>query len=365
MCCIIKENVMSMEVPGYMRVRAYLYNLAEHATEKNPKIPSENTLCRMFGVSRMTVRSAIKGLIQTQVLQTRRGVGTFVNTEFTQKATVRLPLVGLLQDSGRNVYSTISPAIRTAVIKSGMIPELVVLPDSDDPVRLLEMISDHFAAIIWESPGADIVPHLRALKASRIPLLLAGDREICPVPEGEFDTLETSRAGRGKLLGSFFLENGHERICYVHNNSRMTPNDSPDKPETTSGALTEILREQNPPAEVHYISLAELESELESFRPTVVYSKNSNAPYIGRLLNDKKIAVPGQLSYLSSGPAAAYFFNGKIVACIDDASGLHNSVIEWLDRRVFRQELSGNFHRRIDAVIEINQTFTANRKDNT
>ena len=130
MCCIIKENVMSMEVPGYMRVRAYLYNLAEHATEKSPKIPSENTLCRMFGVSRMTVRSAIKGLIQTQVLQTRRGVGTFVNTEFTQKATVRLPLVGLLQDSGRNVYSTISPAVRTAVIESGMIPELVVLPDS-------------------------------------------------------------------------------------------------------------------------------------------------------------------------------------------------------------------------------------------
>lgn len=355
---------MSAEVPGYMRVRAYLYNLAERATKENLKIPSENDLCRMFGVSRMTVRGAIKGLIQAQILLTRRGVGTFVNTEFMKRSIVKLPLVGLLQGAGRNVYSTVSPAIRTAVIESGMIPELIVLPDSDDPARLLEMISDHFAAIIWESPDADIVPHLHALKANRIPLLLAGDREIRPVPDGEFDTLETSRSGRGKLLGSFFRENGHERICYVHNYSRVIPErDSPDNARTTSGALTEILRELNPLAVVHYVSLAELEPELELFRPTVIYSQNFLAPYIGRVLNEKKIAVPGQLSYLSAGPSAAYFFNGRTAAYIDDASGLHDAAIEWLDRRVFEQDPSGIFHRCIEPVIKINQTFTAYRKD--
>ena len=69
-----------MNMPEYMRVRLYLYNLRSKSDGKELQIPSENVLCRMFDVSRVTVRSAIQGLIRDKYLIPRRGIGTFINT---------------------------------------------------------------------------------------------------------------------------------------------------------------------------------------------------------------------------------------------------------------------------------------------
>ena len=113
---------MSAEIPGYMRVRAYLYNLAKHGGMESAKIPSENELCRLFGVSRMTVREAIRGLVESRILTTRRGVGTFVNTAVSGDVIIRYPLIGLLHEGGRNVYNMASPALRMAVLESGLTP---------------------------------------------------------------------------------------------------------------------------------------------------------------------------------------------------------------------------------------------------
>lgn len=45
------------------------------------KIPSEDELSEMFGVSRTTIREAISYLIERGVLQRRRGIGTFVSAK--------------------------------------------------------------------------------------------------------------------------------------------------------------------------------------------------------------------------------------------------------------------------------------------
>ena len=63
----------------YLQVRDQLLRLiAEEKYEYGQKIPSEQNLCLMFGVSRNTVREAIKGLVQEGVLVSRHGLGTFV-----------------------------------------------------------------------------------------------------------------------------------------------------------------------------------------------------------------------------------------------------------------------------------------------
>ena len=71
-----------MNMPEYMRVRMYLYNLIANSDGKELQIPSENDLCRLFEVSRITVRGAIQGLVQDKYLIPRRGIGTFMNPEF-------------------------------------------------------------------------------------------------------------------------------------------------------------------------------------------------------------------------------------------------------------------------------------------
>ncbi len=354
---------MSAEIPGYMRVRAYLYNLAEHGTGEMQKIPSENELCRMFGLSRMTVREAIRGLVESRFLVTRRGVGTFVNSSIAKQSVIHFPLIGILHAGGRNVYQTASPAVRTAVLESGMIPEMILLPDSNDPLRLLEMAANHLAAVIWDSPGPEERPYLFALREKGVPLLLVGDRENLTGIGESFDLLATSRAERGRRLGALFLEYGHERICYIHNYTDAFPEkDSPENPETTSGALCAELRKYNPDAVMQYRSIGELDAVLDSFRPTVLYSENILAPYISRCLKEKGLEVPEGLSYLSYKPSASYFFNRKTVACIDEAPLLHEEVIAWLDQRILRGDLDGVFQRKVEPLILPNQTLR-NRKD--
>ena len=43
------------------------------------KIPPESELCREFGVSRITIRQAVRKLVDQRVLSTKQGKGTFVN----------------------------------------------------------------------------------------------------------------------------------------------------------------------------------------------------------------------------------------------------------------------------------------------
>jgi GntR family transcriptional regulator len=45
----------------------------------NEAIPTEQKLCEIYGVSRITVRRAVERLVAARMLYRRRGVGTFVN----------------------------------------------------------------------------------------------------------------------------------------------------------------------------------------------------------------------------------------------------------------------------------------------
>lgn len=46
----------------------------------NDKLPSENELCRIYGVSRTTVRQALLSLVNLDLIETRFGEGSFVKT---------------------------------------------------------------------------------------------------------------------------------------------------------------------------------------------------------------------------------------------------------------------------------------------
>jgi GntR family transcriptional repressor for pyruvate dehydrogenase complex len=52
--------------------------LVSGAWKTGEKLPSEHTLCALFGVSRVTVRAAIQQLVILGMVETRHGGGTFV-----------------------------------------------------------------------------------------------------------------------------------------------------------------------------------------------------------------------------------------------------------------------------------------------
>lgn len=58
------------------------------------KIPSENELAEIFNVSRMTVREALQAFVALDLLEKKRGRGTFVKNSFTESfISSLLPLI--------------------------------------------------------------------------------------------------------------------------------------------------------------------------------------------------------------------------------------------------------------------------------
>ena len=69
-----KENV-----PEYIKVSDWLrYQVTSHKLIPGQKIYSENELCRMFCLSRQTIRHSINILINEEILESHRGSGTYV-----------------------------------------------------------------------------------------------------------------------------------------------------------------------------------------------------------------------------------------------------------------------------------------------
>ncbi|WP_428026248.1 GntR family transcriptional regulator [Arcobacter sp.] len=67
------------KVFDYELVYNYLLNLINTELKEHNRIPSENTLCEKFKLSRLTVRQGINKLKNEGYLYSRRGSGNFVN----------------------------------------------------------------------------------------------------------------------------------------------------------------------------------------------------------------------------------------------------------------------------------------------
>ncbi len=77
--------------------RDILDRIADDGFEKGAMLPSEAELCEEYGVSRITIRAAIKELVERGLLVRRRGVGTFVTGRANTARDFNL--VGFLEEA--------------------------------------------------------------------------------------------------------------------------------------------------------------------------------------------------------------------------------------------------------------------------
>lgn len=78
-------------VPRYQQVADRLRRrIAVGEYPVGARLPSEDELCRAFGVSRITVRAALAQLVQDNLLRRQRGRGTFVATPPVEHQLIRL-----------------------------------------------------------------------------------------------------------------------------------------------------------------------------------------------------------------------------------------------------------------------------------
>lgn len=107
------------------------------------KIPSEAELCRMTGVSRVSVRTALKSLIAQGFLVSKQGEGTFVvDVSVDMNMDLLVPIIGLDKKSILEVLEY------RKILEIGIVPKIFENLTDDDLVYLeknvqaLEKLSD-------------------------------------------------------------------------------------------------------------------------------------------------------------------------------------------------------------------------------
>src|SRR5690554_375385 len=74
-----RDNFKLNHMPLYLQIKEKLaQDIRDKKYKYGEKLPSELELAAMFGVSRSTLREAIRALAQEGLVSIRRGLGTFV-----------------------------------------------------------------------------------------------------------------------------------------------------------------------------------------------------------------------------------------------------------------------------------------------
>ncbi len=123
-------------VPLYFQVENLIKKSIEKGALKNgEKIPSEAELCKMFDVSRNTIRKAISDLIEEGVLYIEHGKGTFVSQKMFNHPSERL--FGFTEEMKRKSARPSSKILEKTVLKP---PECVQEALKTDTVYRLKRL---------------------------------------------------------------------------------------------------------------------------------------------------------------------------------------------------------------------------------
>ena len=357
-----------MAMPEYMRVRQHLYNLVAKADGSELQIPTENELCRLFNVSRITVRGAIRGLVKDKFLIPRRGIGTFMNPAAIGQGVKRIPSVGLLTGDGRSAMGSFDPVLAKCALDSGLCFETLFVPESGDPERLVEMASSGVDAVIWSAPlGEECSRMIEALAASRMPFL-AVDTER-DYPPCNCDSVLADRAKRGVKLANQLHAKGHSSMLFVHNLTGNALQKALEVGSTHWSFCAQMGRlcgskERSSDA----ISIVEFEQRLADGdtslrRYSVLYSLADYAPYIMKALRRSGLSVPGDFSLLTYGEPDSRFFNGRKPAHIAYEKALREAMLDWMELRLLDGIHDGPFSKRVEMDIVEGDTLINNRME--
>jgi hypothetical protein len=344
----------AMPIPEYMKVRAHLFNLITRSDGKTQQIPTENELCRLFKVSRITVRGAIKGLVQDRYLVPRRGIGTFMNPGRISREAPRFPIIGLLQGDGRCILTPFDPDLASGIRHSGMSFELLHVPDSDSPDRLVEIVKSGFDGVVWRNSAG--IPanrrYLAALARSGIPLLLVEDEEM---PAPGHDGILSSRAQRGVAIAAHLHAKGHRQVLFIHHHPPAAAASLSGKGSTYDACRTRLATLGGGARKRHgtdirsFLEFKERLRHKDAFLAdfTVIYSSNHLARFVMEELRKAHVSVPEDLSYLLYGETDPYFFDGLKPDHMDTKSPIRQALFEWLGTRILAEAPAATFARNV------------------
>ena len=205
-------------VPKYFQLQTWLQDRIEqgyYAT--NEKIPTEVELVKLSGLSRATVRQALRNLEQDGYIVRKKRVGSFVLK--IEKDTKNIPTVGILIPDIRSGYAPI--LARGAEDEATKNNISLILCNTDDLLsqakyHIDRLINLKVSGVIYVPVAAsdkDNLQIIKKLKRKNIPVVLA-DRGI---QGSEIDIVTTNNFEGSRQIAQHLINEGHERIAFLSN----------------------------------------------------------------------------------------------------------------------------------------------------
>jgi len=123
-------------IPAYNQLIDIIYNqIKNRELLPNDMVPSEIELCKMYGISRTTVREAIRRLTRDGVLYTIKGKGTFVAEPKLDQIMIKIP--NFYEDMAERGLKPDVKVLDIRVIKATkLISEKLMVPLNEDVFRI-------------------------------------------------------------------------------------------------------------------------------------------------------------------------------------------------------------------------------------
>ena len=138
--------------------------IAERKFAPGQKLPNEHELSALAGVGRSTLREAIKFLVSRNVLEIRRGAGTFVS----EHVGITSDPLGLRFEADKRKLALDLCEVRL-IVEPG-IAQLAAVRATDTDISDIQTLCDEVAALIRAGEnyaGKDIAFHIRIAESSK------------------------------------------------------------------------------------------------------------------------------------------------------------------------------------------------------
>ncbi len=332
-------------LPEYIKVRSYLYNFAMKNRGECIKIPSENELAAMFGVSRVTVRGALKALLSDRLLFSRRGMGTFVNPEFP--SSLKFQAAGMLVGSGECAADQFSPTVFSACQICGIHPEILFVPDSGRTERMVEQCR-YLDAVIWQTTNTFPLDYWKALREAGIPLLTLS----YPREQDEFDNITISPEAVGDVLQDCMKQYGHSKVLFVTADNSLDVHFQPGS--TYYQCLKGLRGAPENSRTIDRSGICQIKdlprlAARSDFRKkfSLIYCSSVVIPAVTGILSDCGIRIPEDLSCVVYGESSPVFFGGRRPAFIDYNKSLKELSTRWLFSQLLQRNAPDTFREAV------------------
>lgn len=255
--------------PLYERLRATLHDqIADGTLTAGESLPSERDIQQILGVSRSTVRQALRLLTEEGLLQSVPGARTFVlepANPAANKPTYHSNVIGVLADASSFYlyYAQLASAFNHRLRKAGYHVDLAL--HNNDPDHFAELIESFMkggAAAIAINPPTwfDIRPAISQLQAADIRVIFIGRR----VDLLDVDYIGTDNRLLGYQATRHLLDLGHTQIIHIGTPNYSTAQDRAE-------GYVQAMEEAGLPPRIHprpvesYMESAPLPPHLAAF----------------------------------------------------------------------------------------------------